>query len=120
VPGEGEGLRRVANAFDFVLSTVSADLPWDAYLETLRPHGTLCVVGMSGESLTVDPRRLLTGERSVAGGVTGPPAQIRLMLDFVARHGIRPAVETFPVARMEEALDHVRHGRARYRAVLEF
>jgi uncharacterized zinc-type alcohol dehydrogenase-like protein len=42
------------------------------------------------------------------------------MLDFVARHGIRPAVETFPVARMDEALDHARHGRARYRAVLEF
>jgi uncharacterized zinc-type alcohol dehydrogenase-like protein len=117
--GDGDGLRRVANAFDFVLSTVSADLPWDAYVGTLRPHGTLCVVGMPDESLKVHPQSLLSGERSIVGGVTGPPAQIRLMLDFVARHGIRPAVETFSVARMDEALDHVRHGRARYRAVLE-
>ena len=114
-----DGPRRVAGAFDFVLSTVSAALPWDAYLRTLRPHGTLCVVGVPDEPLSIQAGGLLPGERSVAGGVTGPPAQIRVMLDFVARHGIRPAVETFPLARMDEALDHVRRGRARYRAVLE-
>ncbi|MFD5749228.1 NAD(P)-dependent alcohol dehydrogenase [Streptomyces sp. NPDC127033] len=114
-----EGLDRVADSFDFVLSTVSADLPWDAYLATLRPHGTLCVVGVPHGSISVHPLGLLPGEKTLVGGIPGSPTENRQMLDFAARHGIRPEVEVFPAARMDEALDHVRHGRARYRAVLE-
>jgi uncharacterized zinc-type alcohol dehydrogenase-like protein len=115
----GDGLGGVANSFDFVLSTVSADLPWDAYLATLRPRGTLCVVGVADRPMAFRPLSLLLGERKVAGGVTGSPEDNRLMLDFAARHGIRPVVELFPVARMDEALDHVRRGRTRFRAVLD-
>ncbi|WP_329068683.1 NAD(P)-dependent alcohol dehydrogenase [Streptomyces sp. NBC_01429] len=115
-----KGLEGVANSFDHIVSTVSADLPWDAYLATLRPHGTLCVLGVSDRALTIRPLSLLPGERAIVGGVTAPPAETRLMLDFAARHGIRPEVEMFPAARLDEALDHVRRGRARYRAVVEF
>ncbi|MEO6086402.1 MAG: NAD(P)-dependent alcohol dehydrogenase [Umezawaea sp.] len=116
----GDGLGGVANSFDFVLSTVSADLPWDAYLATLRPRGKLCVVGVPSGPMAFGPLSLLPGERTIVGGVTGSPEDNRLMLDFAARHGIRPVVEHFPVADIDAALDHVRHGRARYRAVLEF
>ncbi|MGW7614652.1 NAD(P)-dependent alcohol dehydrogenase [Streptomyces antimycoticus] len=115
-----EGLERVSGSFDFILSTVSADLPWDAYLAALRPQGTLCVVGVPHGPFGFQPLSLLLGEKRLVGGLVGSPAESRQMLDFAARHGIRPAVETFPVARMDEALDHVRRGRARYRAVLEF
>lgn len=41
------------------------------------------------------------------------------MFDFAARHGIRAAVETYPVTDAGRALDRVRRGSARYRAVLE-
>ncbi|RDG30944.1 NAD(P)-dependent alcohol dehydrogenase [Streptomyces corynorhini] len=118
--GGGTGLAAVANSFDHILSTVSADLPWDAYLATLRPHGTLCVLGVFDGTMTLSPLSLVPGERRIVGGVTAPPAQTRQMLDFAARHGIRPTVETFPAARLDEALEHVRRGRARYRAVVEF
>ncbi|MCX2730742.1 hypothetical protein OOZ19_10860 [Saccharopolyspora sp. NFXS83] len=53
------------------------------------------------------------------GGVTASPTRNRQMLEFVARHGISAAVETFPVADVEHALDRVRRGAARYRVVLE-
>lgn len=114
-----EGLKSLSSSFDFVLSTVPAHLPWDAYLATLRPHGTLCVVGLPDGALNVHPLSLLPGERTLAGGITGPPTETRQMLDFAARHGIRPAVESFPVSRIDEALDHVRRARPRYRVVLE-
>ena len=116
----GEGLAGLAGTFDFVLSTVPADLPWDAYLAALRPGGTLSVVGVPESVVTVHPLALLPGEKRLAGGVVGTPLETRQMLDFAARHGIRAEVETYPVARIEEALDAVRGGRARYRAVLEF
>jgi alcohol/geraniol dehydrogenase (NADP+) len=41
------------------------------------------------------------------------------MLDFAARHDIRPQVEMFPMAKVNEALKHLADGKARYRIVLE-
>ncbi|HWD19254.1 MAG TPA: alcohol dehydrogenase, partial [Verrucomicrobiae bacterium] len=35
-----------------------------------------------------------------------------------ARHKIAPVTEHFPMSRVNEALDHLRAGRARYRVVL--
>lgn len=40
------------------------------------------------------------------------------MLDFAARHAIAPVTETFPLSKVNEALDHLRSGKARYRIVL--
>ena len=41
------------------------------------------------------------------------------MLDFCARHGIEPVVEMFPMSQVNEALDRLREGKVRYRAVLK-
>jgi uncharacterized zinc-type alcohol dehydrogenase-like protein len=40
------------------------------------------------------------------------------MLDFSARHGIAPIIETFPMSKVNDALEHLRSGKARYRIVL--
>ena len=41
------------------------------------------------------------------------------MLAFAAHHEIAPQVETFPLDQVNEALDHLRSGKARYRIVLK-
>lgn len=41
------------------------------------------------------------------------------MLDFCARHAVAPVIEKFPLSKVNEALDHLRGGKARYRIVLE-
>ncbi|WP_433983045.1 NAD(P)-dependent alcohol dehydrogenase [Tunturiibacter empetritectus] len=38
-------LKKVAGSFDLLLSTVGADQEWQAYVNALRPKGTLCIVG---------------------------------------------------------------------------
>jgi alcohol/geraniol dehydrogenase (NADP+) len=40
------------------------------------------------------------------------------MLDFSARHAVAPITETFPMSKVNDALDHLRSGKARYRIVL--
>ena len=40
------------------------------------------------------------------------------MLAFTAQHGIKPMIETFPMADANRALEHTRSGKARFRAVL--
>ncbi|WP_199443776.1 NAD(P)-dependent alcohol dehydrogenase [Umezawaea beigongshangensis] len=115
---EEGALAAAAGSFDVVLSTVSAGLPWNDYLDLLVPQGTLSVVGLPPEAISVDPMHLLPAEKKISGGVPASPSETRLMLDFAARHGIGPLVETFPVSEINAAVDVVRDGRARYRAVV--
>ena len=41
------------------------------------------------------------------------------MLDFAGRHGVEPVTETFSFDDINEAINHLRDGKARYRVVLE-
>jgi uncharacterized zinc-type alcohol dehydrogenase-like protein len=41
------------------------------------------------------------------------------MLEFCVRHNIEPQVEHFSMSRVNEALEHLRAGNARYRVVLD-
>jgi uncharacterized zinc-type alcohol dehydrogenase-like protein len=62
---------------------------------------------------------LIGGRKSVSGSPTGSPATAAKMLDFCARHGIAPDVELFPMSKINDALAHLRDGKARYRVVVE-
>lgn len=115
-PGQ---LKRLAGALDFILSTVAVDLDWDAYLGALAPGGRLHVVGLAPAPLAITADALIGGQHAVSGSPTGAPATLRTMLDFCARHRIEPVTESFPLSRVNDALAHLRAGKARYRVVLE-
>lgn len=108
-----------AGRFDLILSTVNVKLDWNAYVAALKPRGHLHIVGATLEPLDLGAFPLIVGQRAVSGSPVGSPAVINDMLEFAARHGIAPIVETFPMAKVNEALDHLRSGKARYRIVLE-
>lgn len=110
-------LQKAAGAFDFILSTVPADVPWVDYLAALRPQGRLVIVGLPETDIRFPVAPLLL-ERSVSGGAVGSPSDIARMLEFAARAGIVPRVEQFPIADVNRAVDHVRSGTVRFRAVL--
>lgn len=111
-------LSKAASSFDFIISTVSADLPWDPYLAALRPKGKLCIVGIPDKSIAFSPWSIIAGEKSVIGGQPGSIDETEQMLNFTAQHGIQPMIEMFPMTEANAALDHTRQGRARFRAVL--
>jgi len=48
-----------------------------------------------------------------------PLVTIADILEFCARHDIAPVTEIFPLSRVNDALEHLRAGKARYRIVLE-
>jgi uncharacterized zinc-type alcohol dehydrogenase-like protein len=109
-----------ANRFDLVLSTVHARLDWTTFLRTLRPRGTLCLVGAPPGLLQIPAALLVTGERAIAGSDIGGRAQIREMLRFCAQHGVKAQVETFPMdePHVNVAIERLRENKVRYRAVL--
>ena len=116
---DANALKRCARRFDFLLVTANASLPWSDLLATLAPRGRMHVVGAVLEPIPVPAFALIGGQKSVSGSPLGRPATIARMLDFCARHDIRPIVERFPLSRINQALAHLRSGRARWRIVLD-
>ena len=112
-------LQKLAGSLDFLLVTANVTLDWPAILNVLAPRGRLHVVGAVLEPIPVAVFQLLTGQKSVSGSPLGSPGNTAKMLEFCARHNIAPTTETFPLSRVNEALEHLRAGKARYRIVLE-
>jgi uncharacterized zinc-type alcohol dehydrogenase-like protein len=112
-------IRKHFGRFDLVLSTVHARLDWPTYLQTLRPNGTLCLLGMPPGVIQFPPSLLVTGERSITGSDIGSRSVIREMLRFSTRHKIVPQVQRMPMAEANAALTRLRQNQVRYRLVLE-
>lgn len=91
-------------------------LDWDKFINCLKPKGRLHVVGAVMEPIPVGAFSLIMAQRSISGSPVGSPAT---MLDFCARHDIKPKTEVFKMSEVNAALDHLRAGKARYRVVLE-
>jgi uncharacterized zinc-type alcohol dehydrogenase-like protein len=102
-----------------VIDTVNVPLDWKAVLGTLAPKGRFHLVGALLEPMPVSAMSLLGGQQSISGSPTGSPSAIATMLDFAARHQALPQVEHFPMSAVNEALEHLRAGKARYRIVLD-
>jgi len=113
-----QDIRAAAGQFDLILSTVNVKLDWNAYVETLRPKGRLHFVGATLEPLDLNLFPLIMGQRSLSASPVGSPANIARMLDFAARHHIKPVVENFRIDQANEAMARLRSGEARYRIVL--
>jgi uncharacterized zinc-type alcohol dehydrogenase-like protein len=116
---EAGAIAAVAGQFDLIIVTANVPLDWDGLVAALGPKGRLHVVGAVLEPIPVQAFPLIMGQKEVSGSPTGSPTAIARMLDFCARHAIEPMVELFPMSRVNEALDRLRAGKVRYRAVLQ-
>jgi uncharacterized zinc-type alcohol dehydrogenase-like protein len=116
---DSAAIQALAGTFDLIIDTVNASLDWAAIFTALAPGGRLHVVGAVLEPIPVSAFSLILGEKSLAGSPTGSRATIDAMLGFAARHDIAPQTEHFPMRRVNEAMDHLRAGRTRYRIVLD-
>lgn len=116
---DSDALKRLAGSLDFLLVTANVTLDWSAYIGTLAPRGRIHFVGAVLKPVEVGAFSLIMAQRSVSGSPSGSPSTVDQMLEFCARHKISPVIEEFPMSKVNEALDHLRAGKARYRVVLK-
>lgn len=109
----------LGGSLDLIISTINVPLDIPGLLGTLAAKGRIHVVGAVPQPMEVPAFGLINGQKSISGSPTGSPSAIDLMLDFSARHGIAPITEHFALSQVNETLDHLRSGKARYRIVLE-
>jgi len=114
-----DALKKLAGSLDLIISTINVPIDVPGVLNALVPLGRLHVVGANLEPMPVPALSLIFGQRSITGSPTGSPSALDAMLTFSARHGVAPVTEFFPMSKVNDAMEHLRAGKARYRIVLE-
>jgi uncharacterized zinc-type alcohol dehydrogenase-like protein len=104
--------------FDLIISTVNVGMDWMGLVNTLKPKGRLHFVGAVEPPIELAAFPLIAGQKSLSGTPVGSPATLNTMMEFAARHGIKPVTERFPMEKINEAFEHLHSGKARYRVVL--
>lgn len=116
---DSNALANIAGQLDFILVTANAALDWGAFIATLAPKGRLHFVGAVPDAVPVHIFSFIAKQAELSASPTGAPSRLADMLAFCARHAIKPQVEHFPLAKINDAIEHLRSGKARYRIVLD-
>ena len=105
--------------FDVILNTVSAPLPMDSYLSTLRVGGAMVNVGAPPTPMDINMFSLLGGSKVLAGSMIGGIPETQQMLDFCAKHQLGAEVEVIKASEINEAYERVNNSDVRYRFVID-
>ncbi|SEG26877.1 alcohol dehydrogenase, propanol-preferring [Actinacidiphila yanglinensis] len=102
-----------------VLATASSGASMSPLVAGLAPRGRLVVLGAAPDPLEVRTTELIFGSRSLLGHLTGTPIQNEDNLAFSVANGIRPRIETVPLADAPKGYARMLAGQARFRVVID-
>ena len=115
VTRDANEMQKHAGSFDFILDTVSADHDINAYLNLLVTDGTLTLVGLPSQPLSVAAFGLLPGRKRLAGSLIGGIAETQEMLDFCGANQIVSDVEVIGIQQVNEAYERLLKSDVKYR-----
>lgn len=101
-----------------IVTTIGHAGTVSSLMDGLAPQGRLVVLGAGKDPLPVSLGRLVVGERSVLGSITGSPYDNEKTLDFSVLAGVRPVIEVMPLEKANEAYRRMKSGDVKFRMVL--
>ena len=116
---EKENMTKLANSFDFIMDTVSAEHDYNAYLALLRTNGVMILLGVPPKPSDVKAFHLIGGRRSLVGSLVGGIKETQEMLDYCAEHNITSNVEMINIDQINEAYERTLAGDVHYRFVID-
>jgi uncharacterized zinc-type alcohol dehydrogenase-like protein len=116
---DAEVMKSLANKFDVILNTVSADHDYNAYLNLLNTNGTMIIVGVPNTPAEIPAMTLIMKRRSIMGSLIGGIAETQEMLDYCAEHNITSDVEVINMDYINEAYDRMNKSDVKYRFVID-
>lgn len=109
-----------AGKLDYLLFCVSGGtMDINHYVGLMRPYGIMHFVGTPDEVVNFSLFPLTLGRLTLSGSPIGSSHQMRAMLDFAAKHDVRPIIEEFTHSTANDAIAKIRDGSIRFRAVLK-
>jgi NAD+-dependent secondary alcohol dehydrogenase Adh1 len=119
VDGEqGERVREITGGgADAVFDFVGEDTTISDSVAMLRPGGTYYLVGYGG-TVTLPTMQLVLGEITVVGNLIGTHADLAGLITLAHQGKVTLHTNRYPLEHADEAIDDLRHGRIRGRAIL--
>ncbi|KAK9242516.1 chaperonin 10-like protein [Lipomyces tetrasporus] len=114
------GADKNMQTLDLIVCTANdTSIPMSQYLTLLKVGGTLVQVGApEGGLQNFDLFPLLFNNTSLTGSLIGGRQEIKNMLELAAKKTIKSWVEARPMSAVNEVLQLMEDGKARYRYVL--
>jgi D-arabinose 1-dehydrogenase-like Zn-dependent alcohol dehydrogenase len=110
-------LQRLGGA-QVILATAPSGKAMSDLVPGLAPRGKLLVIGASGDPLQVPTGLMIGGSKTIQGWASGIPTDAEDTLRFAELTGVRPMIEKFPLAKVNEAFARMISGKAQFRVVL--
>ena len=101
-----------------IVTTVTSGAAMTPLIDGLSIDGTLIVVGASPEPIEVNPFHVIGPRTGVRGWPSGTSVDLEDTMRFSAMSGVEAMIETYPLARAQEAYERMLSGKARFRVVL--
>lgn len=103
-----------------VMVTSGSKAAYETALRSLRKGGTLSVVGMSPEPISLSTVAMVSGEYRIVASAVGTRADLREVLQFAAEGKVRCRIETRPFDQADAVLNEMQSGSLLGRVVLTF
>ncbi len=100
--------------------TSAARAAYDAAFASLRPTGTLLVVGLPAENICFPAISMAAGEVRIQASAVGTRQNLREVLEMAAAGKIRCHVTSRPLESANEVFEQLRHGQVSGRTALVF
>ncbi|KAJ2056566.1 hypothetical protein GGI17_006138, partial [Coemansia sp. S146] len=114
---EIDAVRHTLN-YLFITSDSHAN-QYNDYITWMTFKGQIILLSLPKGQMSVSPFEFVISEVAITGSMIGGINVLKKTLEFSAEHNILPMIERFPMDKINDALERVNDGKARYRAVLE-
>jgi D-arabinose 1-dehydrogenase-like Zn-dependent alcohol dehydrogenase len=114
----GKALRDAGGA-DVILSTTNSGQQVSSAFSGLRAGGRFINMGVPEGPIAIDPMTLMFGQRQLRGSSQDERSDLFEALQLVAKGKVKPVIETYPLARINDARERLETGKVRYRAVVQ-
>lgn len=116
---DDEAVKNAAEAFNFMIDTISAKHSVSRYMSMVSCDGTLVMVGADTNACDVKPMELLFRRKSLVGSLIGGVRETQEMLDFCGKHNVTPEIELIDGTKVTEAYDRTIKSDVKYRFVID-
>ncbi|XP_015963337.1 8-hydroxygeraniol dehydrogenase-like [Arachis duranensis] len=106
-------------SLDGIIDSVSAVHPLAPLLALLKPNGKLVMVGLPEKPLELPMFSLCTGRKMIAGSCIGGLKETQEMIDFAAKHNVKPEIEVIAMDYVNTAMERLAKADVKYRFVID-
>lgn len=95
---------------DAIIVLPESQQAFDYGMKLLHRHGVCVVVSFPQAGFVVNPNDLVFRDIKVTGSLIGTHAQLKEMMHFAARHGVRAQMRTFALEDLNELVEEYHKG----------